>query len=329
MGHGGKEVADILETQVAEKEKILAEQEQLEKSRGRPRHWEHLKYSQLPPWMQDNEFILAHHRPVLRSFNECFRSIWGLHSETGNIWSHLLGCLAFLGFALRFFDLPKAAFLGHELSQKIVFFIFFLGVILCLSLSATFHTLTCHSKQVNWLFHKLDYVGISLLIVGSYIPWTYYGLYCHETAKAMYLAAIVTLCILTIILTMAERFATPSFRPLRAGLFVALGCFGIFPYLHFASLEGWSAVSTQLRPDIMLPMGGMYIFGALLYGARFPECLFPGRFDLLGQSHQIFHILVVLAALLHLKGTYDMADFRFSPEGACQPLVEAYQNQTL
>ena len=48
-------------------------------------------------------------------------------------------------------------------------------------------------------------------------------------SQAMYLAAIVTLCILTIILTMAERFATPSFRPLRAGLFVALGCFGIFP----------------------------------------------------------------------------------------------------
>merc|ERR1719222_1678960 len=74
---------------------------------------------------------------------------------------------------------------------------------------------------------------------------------------------------------MAERFATPSFRPLRAGLFVALGCFGVFPYLHFASLEGWSAVSAQLRPDIMLPMGGIYIFGALLYGARFPECLHP------------------------------------------------------
>ena len=68
MGHGGKEVAEISETQVVEKEKILAEQEQLVKGRRRPRHWEHLKYSQLPPWMQDNEFILAHHRPVLRYF---------------------------------------------------------------------------------------------------------------------------------------------------------------------------------------------------------------------------------------------------------------------
>ena len=69
MGHGGKEVAEMLETQLAEKEKILAEEEQLVGGgRRKPRHWEHLKYSQLPPWMQDNEFILAHHRPVLRYF---------------------------------------------------------------------------------------------------------------------------------------------------------------------------------------------------------------------------------------------------------------------
>ena len=69
MGHGGKEVAEMLETQLSERERLLAEQEQLVGGgRRKPRHWEHLKYSQLPPWMQDNEFILAHHRPVLRYF---------------------------------------------------------------------------------------------------------------------------------------------------------------------------------------------------------------------------------------------------------------------
>ena len=59
--------------------------------------------------------------------------------------SHLLGGVAFLGFAFRFFDLPTAAFLGHELSQKIVFSMFFLGVILCLRLvynASPFQSLT-------------------------------------------------------------------------------------------------------------------------------------------------------------------------------------------
>ena len=48
-------------------------------------------------------------------------------------------------------------------------------------------------------------------------------------SQITYLAVIVRLCVITVVLTMAERFATPSFRPLRAGLFVALGCFGILP----------------------------------------------------------------------------------------------------
>ena len=61
MGHREREVAEVLER---EKEQAARKKE----GGRRPRHWEHLKYSELPPWMQDNEFILAHHRPVLRYF---------------------------------------------------------------------------------------------------------------------------------------------------------------------------------------------------------------------------------------------------------------------
>ena len=61
MGHREREVAEVLER---EKEQAARKKE----GGRRPRHWEHLKYSELPPWMQDNEFILAYHRPVLRCF---------------------------------------------------------------------------------------------------------------------------------------------------------------------------------------------------------------------------------------------------------------------
>lgn len=283
----------------------------------KPKHWQHISFRDLPHWMQDNEFLKNNHRPELRSFGECFRSILGLHTETGNIWSHLLGCLFFLLIALRFFNLPSHVFLGHEYGQKIVFSLFFLGAVFCLSLSAAYHTMNCHSQSVNRVFHKLDYVGISLLIVGSYIPWIYYGFYCHQTARRGYLATISLLCITTIIVTMAERFATPRYRPVRALLYVCLGCFGVIPMLHFGLTWGWEAAALELRPDLVVPMGGLYIGGALLYAARIPERLAPGKFDLFGQSHQIFHILVVAAALVHLWAVYEMADFRFSPDGIC------------
>ena len=31
------------------------------------------------------------HRPELNSFTECFKSIFMIHTETGNIWTHLIG----------------------------------------------------------------------------------------------------------------------------------------------------------------------------------------------------------------------------------------------
>lgn len=41
--------------------------------------------------MKDNEYIQYGHRPELRSFVECFKSVFRIHTETGNIWTHLLG----------------------------------------------------------------------------------------------------------------------------------------------------------------------------------------------------------------------------------------------
>lgn len=39
--------------------------------------------------------------------------------------------------------------------------------------------------------------------------------------------------------------------------------------------------------------GFIYIGGALVYGFRIPEKCFPKTFDLIGSSHQIFHIAVL------------------------------------
>merc|ERR1712156_379474 len=75
-----------------------------------------LEFHQLAEWRRDNEFIQSRYRPELRSHRKCIRSILTVHNETGNIWSHLLGCFIFLGLALFFF-------VDHTLPsrQKLVF----------------------------------------------------------------------------------------------------------------------------------------------------------------------------------------------------------------
>ncbi len=52
--------------------------------------WKVIHFSHLPQWLQDNDFLHFGHRPPLPT-SECFKSIIRIHTETGNIWTHLLG----------------------------------------------------------------------------------------------------------------------------------------------------------------------------------------------------------------------------------------------
>lgn len=45
--------------------------------------------------------------------------------------------------------------------------------------------------------------------------------------------------------------------------------------------------------------GGIYTFGAVLYITKVPERCKPGAFDLCGHSHQLFHVCVVIACMIH------------------------------
>ena len=65
-----------------------------------PSRWRVVPHCALPDWLQDNDYLVKGHRPPLESTVECLRSIFRIHTETINIWTHLLGALLFLYFAI-------------------------------------------------------------------------------------------------------------------------------------------------------------------------------------------------------------------------------------
>ena len=58
--------------------------------------WQLVSFDSLPDWLKDNKFLLHNHRPAFGSFRQCARSIFKLHTETMNIWTHLVGSVAFM-----------------------------------------------------------------------------------------------------------------------------------------------------------------------------------------------------------------------------------------
>uniref|UniRef100_A0A0N5AFA9 Adiponectin receptor protein n=1 Tax=Syphacia muris TaxID=451379 RepID=A0A0N5AFA9_9BILA len=266
--------------------------------------WTVQKFEYLPEWLQDNEYLRHGHRPPLPSFAECFRSILALHTETGNIWTHLIGCVAFALLAAWFLTRPDTHI---KFQEKLVFSFFFAGAILCLGMSFTFHTVSCHSIGVVRIFCKLDYLGISLLIIGSFIPWIYYGFYCRREPKITYIAMVTVLGIGAVIVSLWDKFSEPRYRPLRAGVFCAMGLSGVVPTVHFVITDGVASLFEEASFHWLLLMAALYLTGALLYATRTPERFFPGKCDIWFQSHQIFHVCVVIAAFVHYYGVSEMA----------------------
>ena len=64
--------------------------------------------------------------------------------------------------------------------------IFYIGGMICLGFSATFHLFSAHSKIVKRVFNRMDYGGIAVLIVCSCYPPYYYYFYCNFSKFKFY-----------------------------------------------------------------------------------------------------------------------------------------------
>lgn len=181
--------------------------------------------------------------------------------------------------------------------------------------------MACHSKYISAIFSRLDYAGIALLIVGSTIPWLYYGFYCQFYAKLTYITAVSVCGLLTILLLTVERFNAPDYRTARTLVFVTLAFVSALPIIHFLLMNGISDSIKRGSLDNLLIMGTLYLLGAFLYAARIPERWMPGKCDIWFQSHQLFHLLVVAAAFVHYHGISEMALHRLNHLGPKCPTL--------
>jgi hypothetical protein len=154
-------------------------------------HWYTLvKWDDLPHWRQDNHYIQGYYRRDSGSILRSFGSLAYWHNETINIYSHLIPALLSLPCAMAVYELLEPRYEQATKSDVIAFCCFFLGAALCLGMSATYHTISNHSPMVNQIGNQLDYVGIVLLITGSFVPSIYYGFWCAPTLQKVYWAMV-------------------------------------------------------------------------------------------------------------------------------------------
>ncbi|KAI1209114.1 hemolysin-III related-domain-containing protein [Annulohypoxylon truncatum] len=141
-------------------------------------------WDDLPSWRRDNHFIETGYRRDSNSYWLSFTSLFYVHNEFVNIWTHLLGALIFPAVGAWLYHVIAPRYVSANASDVLVFGCFFAGAVMCLD------AISNHSEEVSKWGNKLDYSGIVFLIVGSFIPALYYALFCLPHLMEFYLYGV-------------------------------------------------------------------------------------------------------------------------------------------
>ena len=264
-----------------------------------------LQSSSLPdtamPIRMREQYILHHYRPLYKPYTFYLRSIFSLHNETCNIWSHLVPLFLVFFRAVYVavqYDVMNDVTLWPLISA-------YVGTVSCLLLSVVTHTLKSRSMADRHWFYQLDFIGIAFNFQASgtamyFLVGTpdYYGVFGTWPLYVGWGA-----CVLFIIgnsFTALLNVPVYIIKMLHAFFAYNAVMLNILP-LFFRLYAYWDT-----EVDDFLLIGHvaaqlLAIVASLIYLSRFPEICCPGKFDIFGHSHTIFHIVAFFSQFTFIE----------------------------
>jgi len=268
--------------------------------------------NEIPEYQKGNIYIWTGYR-LNFTFRDTLLSLFAMHNETLNIWTHLLGYFLFLW--LTIYSLCTWLY-EATITDKIMFLAWGFAAQFQNLASTFFHWFGCVNTRFWKLGCKLDYMAISVLVIGSMWPIFNYVFYCHPYWKFVYTGVMSALGVGSIFFAWHPYFQTPNFHMLRALSFIGMALIPILAgphvlmHISFEELypAGWR----------LLMMGACYIGGAFIYASHVPERNMPGRFDHGLNSHVIWHCLTIAAALWHYYALQTFHEMVTLYRGTCE-----------
>jgi adiponectin receptor len=256
-----------------------------------------------PDWLR-KKFILSGYR-INFSFGLCAHSLFRIHNETLNIWTHLIPAIFVLLEILRitnnlslppisdFLEEAPGMILTRNAGVTVEFpvILYLIGAFSIFSNSVMYHLFHSHSNAACDFLTCSDYGGICFYMICITIAWNYYRTSYHSfvqmltfsdfsefTCEPEYL--LLSICVsasfptFLFVMSFSKKFMSEENSFYRAA-FVSLTCWILAfpPYFKSYYVDGTSFGENMRRSAIPL------MLGALCFGCKIPERLFPGIFD--------------------------------------------------
>ncbi|XP_061174203.1 membrane progestin receptor alpha-B-like [Saccostrea echinata] len=268
-----------------------------------------VKYLQgLPKTVSTKEIPSLYHEPHIE---EGYRqndlpwiyyisSLFQMHNETVNVWTHLIGFVVCVYSLLSFqqsYDLITDPYMWPLVAG-------YAGMSAMFLFSACAHLLANTSSVVHYTGFGVDYAGLSLYGIGSVLLHFNYAI--HHSAKGSFIQEYsvpigVILAICVCICGCVSKFSYSRPYPFQRKLWIIIPVGLVFVLVEIPIIHRLYLYSSHEIHDESLVhhIGHMTLFitAAFFFGSHIPERWYPGRFDLIGHSHQIFHVFIVLVAV--------------------------------
>lgn len=256
---------------------------------------------QVPEHFHEKFIIKGYRHPKSTPF-QCILSLFNATNETFNFWTHFLPSCYFM-WVLKGLS-EKLDFRNDNYTYPLLGY--FCMCCLYPLASATAHTFNTMSGRARHICFFLDYSAISLSSLATCISYRAYAFPSElrfAWAGDIFVPIATINALLCIVISCETRFMPPSTfqKILRLGALGIPCVYATIPVsyrLFFGSEEEMHFLSwTPHFRSICL----MFAAG-FLYGTHFPERLYPGTFDIIGHSHQLFHICAILGTMEQMQG---------------------------
>ncbi|XP_045187985.2 membrane progestin receptor beta-like [Mercenaria mercenaria] len=260
------------------------------------------------PYVLHEPAILSGYRVLDKDWKYYFFSLFQLHNETINVWSHLIGCiiisLKLYGYFGEF-DIEK----DDVMSTLLMFGI---SCLIGLFTSASVHLVHSKSPFVHFVAFMVDYIGATILSFGSGIA----GIYGLSEARTynylmpLYIPVVFISSYLNFVnLCMAKIwFGHDPHNLNRKYMFIiGMGIQALINMAPFATryetcFDDESCSMSSLNHLTLIQI--VFILEAIAFAAHQPEKTWPGKFDIVGHGHQIFHVLIICNHVFQLDAVY-------------------------
>jgi len=282
---------------IDETEMITKEYNMKENTSEKQKHLERLLVTakEAPAYNLEIGITSGYRQPL--GYTACLRSVFQIHNETVNIWTHLLGFAFFLW--LLFDNCFRHQNHLRDKLDLVATCLQLLSYQVCMVNSAAFHTFLCHSKEAKATWHSADHCGILIAFLGTYIRIIITTLRCFPDERLAHLT-IVFLLFGTVI-AIKYRPGGHGDAKVPLSLFYALALYVIAPFAHWVHLSH-GAHQYYVTTSMVLWMWSPYLVASVglgFYLSRWPERLvggcWTGCVDIYGHSHQIWHVLIFSA----------------------------------